>query len=84
MAPERYSDIEKPGLNGSEIEKANFNEADHDSEASDSRIIAFSPKEQKSIMLRVDCRLVLTLGVLYMISLMDRTNLGAAAIAGYV
>jgi len=33
-------------------------------------------------MFRVDCRLVLTLGFLYMISLMDRTNLGAASIAG--
>jgi len=35
-------------------------------------------------MFRVDRRLVLTLGFLYMVSLIDRTNLGAAAIAGYV
>jgi hypothetical protein len=31
---------------------------------------------------KVDLRLVSTLGVLYCASLMDRTNLGSAAIAG--
>jgi hypothetical protein len=42
----------------------------------------FSPEEQRKIIHRVDRRLVLTVGVLYCISLMDRTNLGAASIAG--
>lgn len=42
----------------------------------------FSPEEQRKIIHRVDRRLVVTVGVLYCISLMDRTNLGAAAIAG--
>jgi hypothetical protein len=44
----------------------------------------FSLREQKKIIHRIDRRLVVTVGVLYCISLMDRTNLSAAAIAGYV
>jgi hypothetical protein len=44
----------------------------------------FSLQEQRKIVHRVDRRLVLTVGVLYCISLMDRTNLSAASIAGYV
>ena len=44
----------------------------------------FTPTEQRKIIHRVDRRLVVTVGVLYCISLMDRTNLGAAAIAGSV
>ncbi|KAL2023726.1 hypothetical protein VTK56DRAFT_1440 [Thermocarpiscus australiensis] len=42
----------------------------------------FTPAEQKRIMRRVDRRLVLTVGAMYCVSLMDRTNLGAANIAG--
>jgi MFS family permease len=42
----------------------------------------FTPAEQRKIIHRVDRRLVVTVGVLYCISLMDRTNLSAAAIAG--
>jgi len=42
----------------------------------------FTPKQQKSIIHRVDRRLVTTLGVLYCCSLMDRTNLSSANIAG--
>ncbi|OAL54136.1 phthalate transporter-like protein [Pyrenochaeta sp. DS3sAY3a] len=42
----------------------------------------FSPQEQRKIIHRIDRRLVITVGVLYCISLMDRTNLSAAAIAG--
>jgi GTP1/Obg family GTP-binding protein len=44
----------------------------------------FSPKEQRKIIHRIDRRLVVTVGVLYCISLMDRTNLSAANIAGFV
>ncbi|KAL3419230.1 phthalate transporter [Phlyctema vagabunda] len=50
--------------------------------SNDARISRFSPEEQKRIVRRVDYRLVTTLGFLYMASLMDRTNLGAANIAG--
>ena len=42
----------------------------------------FTEREQKKIIHRIDRRLVVTVGVLYCISLMDRTNLSAAAIAG--
>lgn len=42
----------------------------------------FTPSEQKKIIHRIDRRLVVTVGILYCISLMDRTNLGNAAIAG--
>ncbi|KAK3990969.1 general substrate transporter [Cladorrhinum sp. PSN332] len=42
----------------------------------------FPADKQKAIIRRVDRRLVLTVGILYCISLMDRTNLGAAQIAG--
>jgi hypothetical protein len=45
---------------------------------------SFTDAEKKKIVRHVDRRLVLTLGVLYAVSLMDRTNLGAAAIAGQV
>lgn len=48
----------------------------------DPRITRFTPIEQKKIIHKVDRRLTLTLGVLYCISLMDRTNLSAANIAG--
>ncbi|EUC31339.1 hypothetical protein COCVIDRAFT_94759 [Bipolaris victoriae FI3] len=42
----------------------------------------FTEREQRKIIHRIDRRLVVTVGVLYCISLMDRTNLSAAAIAG--
>jgi hypothetical protein len=53
-------------------------------ESNDAHISEFTPMQQKRIIRRVDFRLVTTLGFLYMCSLMDRTNLGAANIAGYV
>jgi hypothetical protein len=48
----------------------------------DPRVVAFSLHEQKRIYRRIDLRLVATLGCMYMISLLDRTNLGAASVAG--
>ncbi|GKZ81955.1 hypothetical protein AnigIFM56816_006485 [Aspergillus niger] len=42
----------------------------------------FTPKEKKRLMRRIDIRLVIPLGCLYCISLLDRTNLGAASVAG--
>src|ERR1700712_201321 len=47
-------------------------------------IDSFSPAEQKRLIRRIDIRLVITLGFLYCVSLLDRTNLGAASVAGYV
>ncbi|KAL4926660.1 major facilitator superfamily domain-containing protein [Aspergillus undulatus] len=42
----------------------------------------FTPQEHKKLIRRIDLRLVVTLGCLYCISLLDRTNLGAASVAG--
>ncbi|KAI2626776.1 MFS general substrate transporter [Hypoxylon sp. NC1633] len=42
----------------------------------------FDEQEGKKIIRRIDRRLVTLVGVLYCISLMDRTNLSAAAVAG--
>lgn len=44
----------------------------------------FTPQQRKELTRRIDLRLVVTLGCLYCISLLDRTNLGAASVAGYV
>jgi len=43
----------------------------------------FTEEEGRKIIHRVDRRLVTVVGIMYCISLMDRTNLGAAVIAGY-
>jgi hypothetical protein len=51
--------------------------------ASDRAVLSeFSDIDEKKLMHKIDRRLVLTVGVMYCISLMDRTNLGSAAIAG--
>lgn len=42
----------------------------------------FTPAEQKRIIRRIDWRITVCLGFIYCISLMDRTNLGAASLAG--
>lgn len=75
--------------NHDEVEKVdktdevNIERIDSDEEADyDARINVFSEKEQKSIIWRIDRRLILTLGGMYCVSLMDRTNLGIAAVAG--
>lgn len=51
--------------------------------AGDDYATTFTADEQKRIIRRIDIRLVVTLGCLYCISLLDRTNLGAATVAGY-
>jgi hypothetical protein len=69
------SDLEKKG-------DVQYTERTVSEESNDVHIAEFTPEEQKNIIHRIDRRLVTTLGVLYMCSLMDRTNLGAANIAG--
>jgi hypothetical protein len=68
-------DIEKPGV-------LDHVERTATEDSNDARINIFSEAEQKAIIRRIDRRLVTTLGLLYCASLMDRTNLGSAAIAG--
>ncbi|KAH6985190.1 major facilitator superfamily domain-containing protein [Ilyonectria destructans] len=42
----------------------------------------FSEEEQKRIIRRIDCRLIPVVGLMYCVSLIDRTNVAAASIAG--
>jgi len=68
------------------IDQAHSQELEHKKslDSVDARIARFTEQEQRKIIHRVDRRLVSVLGLLYMASLMDRTNLSAANIAGYV
>ncbi|KAK1529949.1 major facilitator superfamily transporter [Colletotrichum paranaense] len=72
----------------SDPEKAGFEHSDHirTSSINDSHDLdidhGFTAEEQRKIIRRVDRRLVVTVGAMYCVSLMDRTNLSAAAIAG--
>jgi hypothetical protein len=70
------SDMEKTGIHEENVVPKTSEDS------SDPRITCFTHQEQRKIMHRVDRRLVLTLGAMYCISLMDRTNLSAANIAG--
>lgn len=51
---------------------------------SDVPVDEYSAEEQRRIIRRIDYRLVTILGILYCASLMDRTNLSSASIAGLV
>ena len=75
---------DKPGLDeekGAEETHIEHHESIH---STDERLTAFTAEEKKKIIRRIDIRLVITLGVLYCVSLMDRGNLSAAVIAGSV
>lgn len=72
--PARSSEIEKH-----ESELRHLDGADVSDNPDDH---GFTPREQRSILRRVDRRLVVTVGAMYCVSLMDRTNMSAAKIAG--
>lgn len=76
MSQPEHDDLEKRELTRDNIESVVRDLAN------DERVIAFSEAEQKAIIRRIDLRLVVVLGCLYCISLLDRTNLGAASVAG--
>lgn len=61
-------------------EIAGYNVPDSDSEI----LSAWSLQEQARIVRKVDFRLIPICGLMYCVSLLDRTNLSNAAIAGYV
>lgn len=71
-------EIEKSLSSPDYIERTNSGSSD----VYNARINVFTEKEQKAIIWRIDRRLVLTLGLMYCISVMDRTNLGIAVVAG--
>jgi len=56
----------------------------HVEQVRESRTIQYgiSPEHQKKVIRRVDVRLLPILGLMYSISLVDRTNLGLALVAG--
>jgi sugar phosphate permease len=64
------------------LEKLDHSDTKDSDRLNDERINAFTPEEQKKIIRRIDRRLVVTLGFMYCVSLMDRTNLGIAVVAG--
>lgn len=71
ISPERSS-------NTSDLEDAN----DKNGQQGLDDDLEFSLREQRKIVHRIDRRLVVMTGVIYMVSLMDRSNLPNAAIAG--
>lgn len=70
-------DFEKTGSGPEFVHVDNEHELSHNPDDH-----GFTPQEQKKIIRRVDRRLVVTVGLMYCISLMDRTNMSAANIAG--
>ena len=73
QAPYTQDDSEKDAGSDQFVEKSDPNVYEDDE---------YSPAEAKKLIHRVDRRLIVTTGIMYCISLMDRTNLSAAAIAG--
>ncbi|KAL7799930.1 major facilitator superfamily domain-containing protein [Trichoderma ceciliae] len=76
-------DSEKLGLEYSHMDsRAKDSESNHDVSQLEDNDFGFTPAEQRSIIRRIDRRLVITVGAMYCVSLMDRTNMSAANIAG--
>ena len=73
-ADEKASDDSANSRHGLATETASESRLDDDP--------VFSYKEQRAIIHRVDRRLVVTCGLIYCFSLIDRGNLGNASIAG--
>ena len=66
-----------------DIEQSEKVTSDNSSErANNAAIDEFTPEEQRAITRKIDYRLVPTLGFMYCVSLMDRTNTGIAVVAG--
>merc|ERR1712072_1666512 len=71
---EKHDPVELEQASTSKSEDSGHNDIDPE----------FSPDEERRIVRRIDKRLIVTCGLMYCISLMDRTNLSNAAIAGMV
>lgn len=79
MATYTSQDVEKNKVDVAQVE---YLSEDASQKSRDAILEQFTPGEQKKIMRKIDRRLVPLCGLLYCISLLDRTNLGAANIAG--
>ncbi|TWU77642.1 hypothetical protein ED733_008056 [Metarhizium rileyi] len=77
-------DTEKQMVEHQDVTRVSHDKLEHQlGEASDTESDhGFTKLEQRKIIRRVDIRLVLTVGAMYCVSLMDRTNMSAANIAG--
>ncbi|KJZ77226.1 hypothetical protein HIM_03547 [Hirsutella minnesotensis 3608] len=71
-------------VNSEANEKAIINGSSgaRDADGGDDGDHGFTLHQQRKIIARVDRRLVVTVGLMYCISLMDRTNMSSAALAG--
>ncbi|KAF3088032.1 hypothetical protein TWF569_006080 [Orbilia oligospora] len=67
--------------NTSALEKAGMDHVEHRSDDS-SDYVEYDEAEKRAITRRIDRRLVIVTGITYCVSLMDRTNLSAASLAG--
>lgn len=78
-----HLESEKQGLEFNHIDNPmKDSESNHQVASLDDDDFGFTEAEQRSIIRRVDRRLVITVGAMYCVSLMDRTNMSAANIAG--
>ena len=78
-----FYDVAKDPTDIAYLEKSVSKISNSDPDAlNDARIDRFTLEEQRKIIRRIDRRLVLTLGFMYAVSLMDRTNTGIAVVAG--
>lgn len=78
-----HLESEKHGLEYSHIDSPmKDSEGNHHVAPLQDDDFGFSQAEQRSIIRRIDRRLVITVGAMYCVSLMDRTNMSAANIAG--
>lgn len=80
----RPEDTEKQTVEHQDLAGVSRDKLDsHIGEVSDTESdYGLTKDEQRKIIRRVDIRLVLTVGAMYCVSLMDRTNMSAANIAG--
>ncbi|KAJ3497183.1 hypothetical protein NLG97_g2098 [Lecanicillium saksenae] len=74
-----FGTAEKEASDVHHLEKQSTGVADGDSSDGNA---GFTEEQQRSIIKRIDRRLVLTVGAMYCVSLMDRVNMSAANIAG--
>lgn len=73
-SPSEAQQLEEQIISGDEVSSSKDGHYDEE----------YSYKEQRKIIHKVDRRLITVAGLLVAVSLMDRSNLGNAAIAGYV
>ncbi|QDS68153.1 hypothetical protein FKW77_010340 [Venturia effusa] len=73
---------EKPAIDHIHDHELSEKHHSHSHSSDDDILNEFTPAEVRKVIHRIDRRLVTTVGLMYCVSLMDRTNLSAAAIAG--